>query len=370
MLNRSFLAKALAAVAAVAALTGCSDKKWHAEGRIQGADGKELILEAPSYHGGWYAVDTVTAKADGSFEIAGEPAGHPEVYRLTFDGRSLYFPIDSLETVTLTADATNPGAGYTVSGSPAAESMQEINTLIDKVVKASGEKAVAYDPELKRALAEAVLRDPSGIVAYYTIFRRVGDTMLFDTSEKSDLRLIGAVANAFSQNRPADPRTPFLAQLYTSGRKALNGGMALPSDTLVVTEVKLPEISLLDEKGKRRSLNEEASKGKVLVLNFTAYSAQESPAFNLELAKLYNEAKARGLEIFQVSVDDDEFFWREGASNLPWITVYNSPKDGASTLLRYNVHGLPATFIINRNGELVERIDNPTSLSAAVSRYL
>lgn len=370
MLNKGILTTAVAAAAIAVALTGCSEKKWHAEGRIEGADGKELVLEAPTYHGGWYAIDTISVGSNGSFKVAGKPAGHPEVYRLTLDGQSLYFPIDSLETVTVTADASNLGGEYTVSGSASADKMQEINYLINKVVKQSGEKAVAYDSELKRALAEVVLRDPSGIVAYYTIFRRVGDTMLFDPAEKSDLRLIGAVANAFAQNRPSDPRTPFLAQLYTSGRKAVTGGIGLPTDTIVATEITLPEISLLDENGKRRSLTEEASKGKVTVLNFTAYGAQESPAFNVALAKLYDADKAKGLEIFQVSVDEDEFFWREAARNLPWITVYNSPKDGASTLLRYNVQGLPATYIINRNGELVERVDDISRLSSTVARYL
>ncbi|MDE6439149.1 MAG: AhpC/TSA family protein [Muribaculaceae bacterium] len=366
MSTRTILTKVALAAAFAGVLTGCSEKKWHAEGRIDGADGKDLVLEAPTYHGGWYAVDTVSIGSNGSFKLSGKPAGHPEVYRLTIDGNSYYFPVDSLETVTVNADKN----GYTVSGSASADRMQEINAMIDKVVSTSGEKAVAYDAGLKRALAEAVLRDPSGIVAYYTIFRRVGDTRLFDPADKADLRLIGAVANAFAQNRPSDPRTPFLAQLYTSGRKAVFGTTSQPTDTLVATEITLPEISLLDENGKRRSITDEASKGKVIVLNFTAYGAQESPAFNVALAKVYDDYKARGLEIFQVSVDEDEFFWREAARNLPWITVYNSPKEGAATLMRYNVQGLPATYIINRDGELVERVDDISRLSSSVGRYL
>ena len=48
----------------------------------------------------------------------------------------------------------------------------------------------------------------------------------------------------------------------------------------------------------------------------------------------------------------------------------HSPKDGADNLLRYNVTTLPATFIINRNGELVERIEDITRLDSAIKRYL
>lgn len=349
-------------------LTSCSEKKWEVEGTVAGGEGKELVLEAPNHFGRWYPVDTVTVGSNGSFTLSGEPIGHPEVYRLTMGGESVYFPIDSLEHLTISADVAKFGTSYTVSGSESAEKLQTANELIAKAVAKGGEESVAYDPELKRSLSELILRDPAGIVAYYTIFRSVGKTPLFDPTQKSDLRMIGAVANAYHRDRPSDPRTAYLEQYYIGNRKAT--GTLVPMDTIVAEQVTLPEISLLDRDGKRRSLTEEASKGKVMVLNFTAYSAQESTPFNIELAKVYKAHKDAGFEIYQVSLDGDEFQWRESARNLPWITVYNSPKDGGDILVRYNVTALPVTFVINRKGELVERIDDVTKLGAAVSRYL
>lgn len=144
----------------------------------------------------------------------------------------------------------------------------------------------------------------------------------------------------------------------------------MPVDTIVAREIMLPEIALLDETGSKRSLDEVASQGKVVVLNFTAYSAEVSPALNLELAKIYDAHKAAGLEIYQVGFDADEFAWKQSARNLPWITVYNSPKAGEATLRDYNVGALPALFVINRHGELVERVEDPTRLASAVARYL
>ena len=49
----------------IAALSSCSDKKWQAEGTVTGAEGKELILEAPNNFGQWYALDTVKVNSDG-----------------------------------------------------------------------------------------------------------------------------------------------------------------------------------------------------------------------------------------------------------------------------------------------------------------
>lgn len=42
----------------------------------------------------------------------------------------------------------------------------------------------------------------------------------------------------------------------------------------------------------------------------------------------------------------------------------------AKTLVDFNVGALPATFIINRNGDLVERVTDMSKLSSAVARYL
>lgn len=355
-------------MAAALLLAGCSENKWNAEGTITGAEGKSLVIEAPNGTGGWYPVDTVLIGKGGSFKVSGEPFGHPELLRLTLDGQSAYFPLDSTETVHIQADAASLQASTRLSGSESADRMQEVNDLIAKVARTGGENAVAFDSDLKRSLAEVILRDPADIVAYYLVFHRVGETRIFSPEEKSDLRIIGAVANAYTQHRPSDPRTALLKELYLSNRKVVMP--SAPTDTIVAEEMKFPDISLIDETGMKRSLSDVADKGQVVILCFTAYTAQGSQALNVELNKVYTAHKAQGLEIFQVGLDDDEFQWRQSAKNLPWITVYNSPGDGAQSLLDYNIGSLPAIFILNRQGDLVERVDAVNRLESTVNRYL
>lgn len=359
----------LACMTAALLMTGCSEKKWSAEGTIAGAAGKQVVIEAPNAAGGWYPLDTVTVGKDGAFKVSGLPIGHPELLRLTLGSQSAYFPVDSIETVSIEADAANFQASARLSGSESAEKMQEVNDLIAKVAKAKGESAVAFDPDLKRNLAEVILRDPADIVAYYLIFHRVGGTLIFSPTEKSDLRIIGAVANAYTQNRPSDPRTALLKNLYLSNRKAVMPSSAA-GDTIMAREMQFPEIDLMDEKGVSHKLSEVADQGKVVILCFTAYTAQGSQALNVELNKVYTAHKAQGLEIYQVGLDEDEFQWKQSAKNLPWITVYNSPKDGAQSLVDYNINALPAIFILNRQGDLVERVEAANRLESTVSRYL
>lgn len=107
-----------------------------------------------------------------------------------------------------------------------------------------------------------------------------------------------------------------------------------------------------------------------MILNFTAYATEWSPAFNVELNKVYEKYRQQGLEIYQVSVDENEYAWKQTAKNLPWITVLNNVAEGGKVLQQYNVGALPTTFVFNRNGELVQRVLDIDDLDSAVAKCL
>ena len=112
-----------------------------------------------------------------------------------------------------------------------------------------------------------------------------------------------------------------------------------------------------------------AEKGKFIVLSFTAYGADTSVPYNAILNDIYTRYHDRGLEIFQIAFDSDEQTWKTVARNLPWITVWNSPADGASALVSYNVGAFPATFLIDRSGVIAARVTNPDDLAKEVAKY-
>lgn len=347
-------------------LASCDGNSWKVKGSIYGAEGKTVTLEAAD-NGRWYPLDSTKVDNNGSFSMSREAVGYPDIYRLSVDGRTIYFPIDSTETVTVTAGMSNPEDGYTLDGSTSATMLADVERRLNALVAQKGVEAAVNDSLFKRELGGMIIGDPAGIVTYYIISKCVDGRPLFNPDKRSDLRIIGAVANAFDRFRPNDPRTSYLKSLYLNNRKR---GNATPTDTIYASEARLFDINLLDETGKSRSLADIAGQGKVTVLNFTVYDVDASPAYNRELAKIYDSRKAAGLEIFQVSVDPDEFKWRQSAKNLPWITVYNSPVDGSEALLHYNVTDLPATFIIDRHGDIVERVNDITRLGAIVDKYL
>lgn len=365
-MNRKSFKIFIAATAAVA-LAACSSRNsWTVDGRIEGADSKQLILEASS-NGRWYPLDTVTLTGGGNFKFSHEAAGYPDIYRLRLDDRSLYFPIDSVETVTVVARADAFDSDYTLSGSPHAEQLMAVEQKLQDAASRLG-SSMASDSILKRELAGELLNDPSGIVAYYIINKKIGGRSLFDPANKGDLRIIGAVANAFHERRPDDPRTAYLTQLFTSNH-ANNRPAVSPAvtDTLMAAAIGVIDIKLYDDKGTLHSLADECSKGHPVILNFTAYTSEASPAVNLALNKIYEQYASRGLQIFQISFDADEYAWKQSARNLPWITVYNSAHDGTAALMKYNVGALPATFVIGADGEIKSRVDDISKLNSAVA---
>ena len=340
------------------------DTQWQIKGEIKDAPGELLCLEA-SHNGNWYTLDSLRLGKDGKFNFKQPAAQNPGIFRLTLNGRSAYFPIDSADNMTFVANAAAFDNDYVISGTQGAEDF----TTVNRILAAAG-NAAATDTALKRNLSNIILSNPSGNAAYYIINRRLPNgSPLFDPNKKEDRRIIGAVANAFNEKRPTDPRTDYLKNLYISSqRNNATDGLSM-HDTLTVNELNFIDIDLLNENGKPEKLSSTVEKGPTL-LNFTVYTADFSPALNLELGKIYEKYAPKGLQIYQVGFDSDEFQWRQSAKNIPWTTVFNSPKDGGKYLQYYNVTTLPVTFLIDKNGELVERITDPTEIEAAVKRYM
>lgn len=351
--------------AVLIALASCGGgNEWKVSGQIEGADGQTMVLEASS-NGRWFPIDSVKLNEAGNFKFRHTAAGYPDIYRLRLGDKSLYFPIDSIESVTVLSKASAFDTDYTLTGSESAEMLMHVDRRVREAIARNGLAALPSDTLLKRELGGMMLGDPAGIVSYYIINKKVGGVALYNPENKGDNRIIGAVANAFDQYRPDDPRTKYLRNLFISNRRAATGTVA----TIEAPEVALFDIELYDNKGTKHSLNKVAEENKVVILSFTVYGAEASPAYNVELNKVYDRYSKSGLEIFQVALDEDEYQWKQSAKNLPWVTVYNSPADGVQTLANYNVQLLPTTYIIV-NGELLDRVADPAQISQTVAKYL
>lgn len=354
----------MAMTAAALLLAGCAKQgSFRIEGSLNGGADSTLYLYRAS-NGIWFPVDSAKVKSDGSFAIKADSPEYPDIYRLALGTQYVDIPIDSLETVTFTGAVADFATGYTLAGSAAAEAVMSIDRECRKLTSPTSPEAKAY----KQKLMPELLKEPQSIVAYYAINKFIGREPLFDVTDRQERGVVCAVANAFKALRPDDPRTAMLEQMAL-GLQRQYRTVANP-DTIVASQIDLIDITLPDRTGKQRSLAQEAAKGKVTVLCFTAYSLDNSAPYNQHLAKVYNALKERGVEIFQVGLDDDVAAWKLAAEPLPWITVYDENGVQSKNLMRYNVGAIPALFVIDRKGVLQERVDDPDLLQATITKYL
>ena len=130
----------------------------------------------------------------------------------------------------------------------------------------------------------------------------------------------------------------------------------------------LIDIRLVDNKGRERSLT--SLKGQVVLLDFHAFASEDSPQRILLLRGLYNKYHAQGLEIYQVSLDSDEHFWKQQTASLPWISVREPAGPGSQTIGVYNVQAVPEFFLIDRGNNIVGRSQTLGDLEQAIKNLL
>lgn len=366
------LNKYLICAALTAAIASCSSNPgWELSGRISDTDADStalpLLLEGQNKLGGWYIIDTLDVNSDGRFTVSGEKPAYPEIYRLTYGPKSVYFPVDSVESLEFATSARNFDRNYTLTGSQAAIAMATADSLINTFIATNSVAALDTANAFKRRLADIVLADPAGIVAYYIVNKTINGTPLLNTSDKRYLRIIGAVANAFSERRPSDPRCRMMSDRYLTNIKH----NTTARDTILAEEIGMIDIELPNATGTKVKLSDIADKNKVVVLNFTSYTQDFSAPLNIELRKIYDRYHSQGLEIYQVGLDQaaqsDNFEWRQSARNLPWTTVYNGTLSEYVT--SYNVPTVPAIFVIS-GGTIVSRPANVEQLNSTLSKLM
>ncbi len=365
-MKKSFLFLACAILALAWACN--SNKGWKVSGTVQNAQ-PETALALQGFNGAsWYLIDSLPVDSKGAFSYsAASPAAYPDVYRILLGGKAIYFPIDSIDAIEIYTDALSFDKGYGLAGTPAAIQMMELDNRLADVSARYGTAYAATDSAFKRELNDAILRDSVGIISYYLINKTIGDRPLYDLNNRQDVKMIGAVANKFTNQFPNDPRTKYLVERFRNGRQAT--GMVAPM-AYEAQVVDLFEIDLYDVNGVKQSLTKTAQDAGVTLLSFTSYDLDSSVAYNVELNRLYELFRPQNIAIYQVALDADEVQWMQAAKNLPWIAVRQDPSDVGEDIYRYNITTIPVTFIINGKGELVDRVDDPTQLEAQIRKYL
>lgn len=357
------------------------------EGTISAAEGDTLYLEHRGL-GGTERIDSLILKSDGSFQFKQPAPANPEFYQLRLGDQIASFAVDSLETLRLEADASDLYGTLTVKDSPTNRQLRQVDQLVDQAARKIRELEKMHETDLiddvaflaqldttltnyKSAISKIILGSPSSAAAYYAVFQKINNYLIFDPYQRNDYPMFGAVATSWNSYYPDTERTLHLYQFTMNAlkvRREEERKAHLLENVPLEDGSGLPDIVLVQVNGEKASLS--TLKGKVVLLDFVVYDADFSPRHNMDLNTLYNQYSSRGFEIYQISFDSDEHFWKSSASNLPWITVRDPQSVNARLLSTYNVREIPTAFIINREGDVVKRIEDFTQLDHELAKWL
>lgn len=363
-------------------LSACNNEpKFIVEGEVKGAEDQILYFEESGIEG-VVSIDSTKLNANGGFKFMQNRPAAPEFYRLRLKDSIINFAVDSTETVNITTDAKKFSTGYTIGDSENNIKIKELvllqNDLQNKVNalgKANLPLGIAQDSlnSLVNSYKDNVKRNyifkgPNKTYAYFALFQTLNGYMIFDPlSNKEDVKCFGAVATSMNNAYPHSDRS---RNLYNTVIKGMKNTRTPKIDTISVPVDKIKESGVIEIALK--DLNDHVQqltdlKGKVVLLDFTVYNNAMSSTRNLALRELYNKYAERGFEIYQVSLDTDEHFWKTQADKLPWLCVRDPNGVYSSYVNIYGISNLPTIFLINRNNELLKRYDSTTGLSSLQS---
>ena len=385
---RHLLSFAVLALAALC-ITSCNNKKFHVSGTISDAKDSLLYFENMGLNGP-VTVDSVKLGEDGSFSFDSDAPGNPEFYRLRIANQLINVAVDSTENITVKASYPTMSYNYTVEGSEECSKIKELAVM--QMNLQSQVNAIAQNPNVSyqkeadsiqvvvnayknKVKANYIFKAPMKAYSYFALFQTVsvqGQPMLIFNphSSKQDVQVYAAVATSWDTYYPNSERGKNLHNIAIAGMKDLRIVQAQQAQTIDASKVSssgIIDIALPDREGKIQKLS--SLKGKVVLLDFHAFASKGSTERIMMLRELYNKYHTQGFEIYQVSLDPDEHFWKEQVAALPWICVRD--EDGsAQAAAQYNVQSVPTFFLIDKNNVLQKRDAQIKDIDAEIKSLL
>jgi len=375
---------------AVLSLGSCSEKKFNINGTITQAKDSVLYLENMSLNGP-KAVDSVKLDENGNFEFKQKAPDAPEFYRLRIANQMVNLAVDSTESITVKAAYPTMSANYEVSGSEECAKIRDLAYM--QLALQRQVTAIANSPTLgveavedsvtkvlevykNKVKLNYIFKEPMKAYAYYALFQTIvlgnANILIFNPrSSKDDVKVFAAVATSWDTYFPKAERGLNLHNIAIEGMKNVRIAENNARQTISADKVKVAgviDIALTDNHGRVRKLTD--LKGKVVLLDFQAFAAEGSLKRIMMMREIYNKYHDRGFEIYQVSFDPEEHFWKTKTAALPWVSVWDENGTRSAVLSQYNVQTLPTFFLIDRNNTLQKRDAQIKDLDAEIQALL
>ncbi len=359
------------------------------KGRIQKGDGITLYLDK-LHTASKETIDSVKLDKDGEFSFKTKST-QPEFYLLRLsNGKLITLLTAPNEEVEVNSIASHMNSAYIVSGSTGSAFVKDLNDKLNKtkdslaVIKKELKekksdpnyssisqnllaKYIEVIQDQRDFSANFIMKNATSLSSYLALYQKI-DKDTYTLNENADIKYAKIVASSMRALYPEHEYTKaVLANLKTMQDRLTNLKV---KEMIAEKGTNYPNLTLKNTKGTEVNLN--SLDGKFIILSFWASQDVNSRKQNKTLKNIYKKYKNKGLEIYQVSIDQDEKLWKKAIKEdgLNWINVCDLENGSGLAVRNFNVQQIPANYLISQKGEIVGKNLYGIALEEKVADYI
>jgi thiol-disulfide isomerase/thioredoxin len=319
-------------------------------GKIKNSTGSISIQEITAT--GLVFLDSSNIAPDGSFELNGS-IPEKTFCTIRLPKGDVIVVIDSTSNIQLDIDADKV-ENYTVKGSEENVELQKlflINNASYAEMRKLEEKYAMYGEQVPPVEVQEQIRKQfdslttanKAAIKEYILSLQNSMVPYFATSflmPEADFELFKEIDNKLY---PKFSSSKYATALHTRVQDL--------AKTAIGSEA--PDIVLSDPFGKQIAMS--SLRGKYVLVDFWASWCRPCREENPNVVKLYNKYKAKGFEIFSVSLDDNRDAWTKAINDdkLLWTHVSDLMKWNSAVVKQYSIEGIPFTVLLDKEGKIL-----------------
>ena len=360
-------------LALVLIFSGCNDKnKFAVNGVIKNSKEKYIYLNRLDVDTP-VLIDSAKISRKGTFRLKVKSIG-ADFFQLGFSTKNFITLLaEPGEKIKLDFSGQNLFENYSVAGSAGSEKLHTLDLVLIETkrkldsltsVYKNASKEPGFDArgplleteynELVKAQRmkniEFILGNINSLASIKALYQRLNDET-YVLYEPRDVQYLKIVSDSLTRHYPNSKQVQALARDF---EKELN---SLKISEIEQMSKNLPKIvldpDLVDIAGKRVALS--SLKGKYVLLAFWSVQSKDCIEENLQFKELYKLYSKKGLEIYQINLDENETAWKAAVryDELPWInTREDDPKNPKNAIL-FNVKILPSNYLFDKGSRII-----------------